>query len=63
MPNHRFGRLRVWNCHMDVATDSKTPWARVRKASRARAPDSPWPGEGRTPEQPGQTKKSQGGGR
>jgi hypothetical protein len=29
----------------------------IRKASRARAPDSPSPGEGRTPEWPGQTKK------
>jgi hypothetical protein len=30
----------------DVATDE------VRKASRARAPDSPMPGEGRKPERP-----------
>jgi hypothetical protein len=36
----------------DVATDG------VRKASRAHAPDSPSPGEGRTPEQPGQTKNT-----
>jgi hypothetical protein len=30
----------------------------IREASRARAPDSPVPGEGRTPEQPGQTENS-----
>jgi len=30
---------------MDVATDSKALRLRVRKASRARAPDSPSPGE------------------
>jgi hypothetical protein len=34
----------------DVATDG------VRKASRSRASDSPSPGEGMEPEQPGQTK-------
>ena len=32
----------------------------VRKASRSRASDSPAPGEGTTPEQPGQTKKAAG---
>jgi hypothetical protein len=32
----------------------------VREASRARAPDSPVPGEGRTPERPGQMKKHPG---
>ena|ERR1700722_1308485 len=36
-------------CHREVATDG------VRKASRARAPDSP--GECRTHERPGQTEK------
>jgi hypothetical protein len=30
-----------------VATDPNAPWRRVRKASRARAPNSPWLGEGR----------------
>jgi hypothetical protein len=38
---------------MDVATDSKSLRLRIRKASWARAPDSPIPGEGREPEQPG----------
>ncbi len=33
---------------------------RSRKASRARAPGSPVPGEGRTPEQPGQTENIDG---
>jgi hypothetical protein len=33
-------------CHMEVATD------RVREASRALAPDSPVPGEGRNPNSP-----------
>jgi hypothetical protein len=33
------------SCHRDVATDSRAPWPRIRKASRARAPDSPSPGE------------------
>ena len=31
----------------EVATDSKAPWTRIREASRARAPDSPVPGEHR----------------
>jgi hypothetical protein len=39
------------NLSQDVTTDG------VRKASRARAPDSPVPGEDRTSERPGQTKK------
>jgi len=41
-----------------VATDSKSLWTRVREASRARAPDSPSPGEGRKPERPGPTKNT-----
>jgi hypothetical protein len=45
--NHRFERSGIWNCHMDVATDSKTPWARVRKANQSHAFDSPVPGEGK----------------
>jgi hypothetical protein len=49
------------NCHKDVATDSKELWLRVRKASRARAPDSPVSSEGRTPEQLDQTKESDSG--
>jgi hypothetical protein len=32
--------------HRDVATDSKALWPRIRKASRARAPDSPMSSEG-----------------
>jgi hypothetical protein len=32
-------------CDTDVATDSNASRPRVRKASRARAPDSPVPGE------------------
>jgi hypothetical protein len=43
----------VADCDTDVATDSQAPWTRIRKASRARAPDSPAPGEGRKPERPG----------
>jgi hypothetical protein len=38
--------------HMDVATDSKALWTRVREASRARAPDSPSPGDGRVSRMP-----------
>jgi hypothetical protein len=38
---------------MDVAADSRALRPRIRKASRARAPDSPVPGEGRKPERPG----------
>ncbi len=38
-------------CHRDVGTDG------VRKATRSRASESPWPGEGATPEQPGQSEK------
>jgi hypothetical protein len=44
--------------HRDVATDSKALWTRVREASRARAPESPSPGEGRKPERPGPTKNT-----
>jgi hypothetical protein len=33
------------NCPMDVATNSPALWPRIRKASRARAPDSPAPSE------------------
>jgi hypothetical protein len=39
-------------CHMDMATGA------VREASRSRASDSPMPGEGRKPEQPGQTENT-----
>ncbi len=38
-------------CHKDVATDSRALWARIRKASRARTPDSPMSSEGMEPEQ------------
>jgi hypothetical protein len=38
--------------HRDVATDSKALWTRVREASRARAPDSPSPGECRVSRMP-----------
>jgi SEC-C motif len=31
----------LWSGPMDVATDSTPLWARIREASRARAPDSP----------------------
>jgi len=37
----------VGTWHRDVTTDSKAPRLRIRKASRARAPDSPMPGEGK----------------
>jgi hypothetical protein len=40
------------NCHKDVATDSEPLWTRIRKASRARASDSPVPDEGRSPNSP-----------
>jgi hypothetical protein len=33
------------NCHKDVATDRRASTTEIRKASRARAPDSPMPGE------------------
>jgi hypothetical protein len=46
------GVNRVENCHKEVATDG------VRKATRSRASGSPLPGEGRTPERPGQTKET-----
>ena len=32
-------------CHREVATDARAPRSRIRKASRARAPGSPVPGE------------------
>jgi hypothetical protein len=35
-----------------VTTDSKALRLRIRKVSRARAPDSPMPGEGRSPNGP-----------
>jgi hypothetical protein len=42
----------------EVATDSKALWTRIRKASRARAPDSPVPGEGRSPNSPARRRRA-----
>jgi hypothetical protein len=60
----RVARRRSWNsgdpvadCYMDVATDSQALRARIRKAARSHASGPPVPGEGREPEQPGQTNK------
>src|ERR1700730_16262251 len=39
-------------CHTEVATDSNELWRRVRKASRARAPDSPSSSEHRVSSMP-----------
>jgi superfamily I DNA and/or RNA helicase len=41
-----------------VATASKAPWPRVWEADRSRTSGPPSSGEGRKPEQPGQTKNS-----
>jgi hypothetical protein len=40
----------------EVATEARAPRPRSRKASRSHASDSRVPGEGTTPERPGQTK-------
>src|SRR5258708_13291580 len=45
---------------MEVATDSKALWLRFRKASRARAPDSPMSGEGRSSNGPTDEEGGQG---
>jgi hypothetical protein len=41
------------HCLTDVATDRRAVSTEIQKASRARAPDSPVPGENRDCEQPG----------
>ena len=55
---------RSWNfgdpvadCYVDVATDSQALRPRIRKAARSHASGPPVSGEGREPEQPGQTNK------
>jgi hypothetical protein len=45
-------------CYMDVATESKGHLTRFRKARRSHASASPVPGEGTTPERPGQTENT-----
>ena len=52
---------RSLDCDRDVATDAKVLWLSVRKASRARAPDSPSSSEGRKPEWLDQTENSDSG--
>jgi hypothetical protein len=40
-------RLRALACYMDVATDSKAPWLKIRKASsEGRSPNGPADEEG-----------------
>ena len=56
----KIGVDHVLAYYMDVATDSQALWTRIRKASRARAPDSPMSGEGMDTRTARPTNKGQG---
>ena len=45
---------------MEVATDSKALWTKIREGDRARAPDSPMSGEGRSSNGPTDEEAGQG---
>ena len=49
---YRGSRYSRANCYKEVATDG------VREATQSHASESPVPGEGMEPEQPGQTKNT-----